>query len=68
MKKSWVEVSEEPYMYYCTVLKDKKQIVFGEGSVMPFVTQKIHLEEFLYEHTYRFSDDKRIEIANYVNS
>ena len=66
--KVWFEFDSTPNSYFCVVDKNKKQVTLGQGTIMPYVYQKINLEEFLIEHVAHFTKEKQIDIEKYVNS
>lgn len=66
--KIWREFTEHPYQYFCVINKDSRNIVIGEGSIMPFTTKKIKLEEFLVEHVAHFSEENRVSMEKYAKA
>ncbi len=66
--RGYFEYDSTPNCHFLIIDKNKKEVTIGEGSVAPFVTKKIKLEDFLPEEFVQFSPDKIIDMKNYVNS
>lgn len=62
------EFTEHPYQYFCVINKDSKNIIIGEGSVLPFTTKKLKLEEFNLNDVSHFSEENRQSMEKYVNN
>lgn len=66
--KIFISYTSEPNMYFCNINKTKKEVTLGEGTVMPFKSKVIKLENFIVEELIHFSENNKIQMRRYVDA